>query len=72
MFIKWLHNTDGVTEAENVKKELFGEDRLLACFENVDSMRAQQIIDTITKSVEAFVDGHSQFDDMTMLCFKLK
>ena len=64
--------TDGVTEAENVKKELFGEDRLLACFADTDGTSAEQMIETVKQSVDAFVNGHDQFDDMTMLCFRLR
>lgn len=64
--------TDGVSEAENVKRELFGNDRLLSCLENTDDVSAEQIVKNITQSVNEFVDGHSQFDDMTMLCFKLQ
>ena len=64
--------TDGVTEAENAKNELFGEDRLLACFANTDGVSAEQMIQTVKKSVDGFVNGHDQFDDITMLCFRLR
>ncbi len=64
--------TDGVTEAENAKQELFGDDRLLACFESTDGISAQQMNETVKQAMEAFVDGHSQFDDITMLCCKFQ
>lgn len=62
--------TDGVTEAENAKKELYGEDRLISCFENAKGLTAQQIIENVTKSVDEFVNAHDQFDDITMLTVK--
>lgn len=64
--------TDGVTEAENAAKELYGEDRLLAYFEQMKNSAPEEVIETIKQSVEVFVNGADQFDDMTMLCFKWK
>lgn len=64
--------TDGVTEAEDEKHVLFGEDRLLACFENRSDNTSEEIIQNVKKSVDDFIDGNAQFDDMTMLCFKWK
>ena len=64
--------TDGVTEAENAAKELYGEERLLRCFEQIKNSAPEKVIETIKQSVEVFVNGADQFDDMTMLCFKWK
>lgn len=64
--------TDGVTEAETARHELFGEDRLLACFAGADRAGAAEMIDRVKRAVDSFVGGNDQFDDMTMLCFKLK
>ena len=64
--------TDGVTEAENAANELYGEGRLLACFEQMKNSAPEEVIETIKQSVEVFVNGADQFDDMTMLCFKWK
>ncbi|MBR2670372.1 MAG: SpoIIE family protein phosphatase [Solobacterium sp.] len=63
--------TDGVTEADTAEHELYGEERLLKCFENTGEMSAEQIIQTVKASVDEFVSGNDQFDDMTMLCIKL-
>ena len=60
--------TDGITEANSVHEELFGEDRLLACFENVSDQSAEQIVQTVKAAVDGFVQENDQFDDMTMLC----
>ncbi|MBQ5567601.1 MAG: SpoIIE family protein phosphatase [Oscillospiraceae bacterium] len=64
--------TDGVTEAETAQHELFGEDRLLNCFAHAEGATAAEMIETVKTSVDSFVGGNDQFDDMTMLCFKLK
>ena len=62
--------TDGVTEAEDKNHALFGEARLLGCFENKSGCPSSEIIDTVKHSIDVFICGNSQFDDMTMLCFK--
>ncbi|MBQ7500870.1 MAG: SpoIIE family protein phosphatase [Clostridia bacterium] len=62
--------TDGVTEANSSDQQLFGEERLLRCFENADKMTARQILESVKQSVDGFVRDNDQFDDMTMLCFR--
>ena len=64
--------TDGVTEAEDKSHELFGEERLLACFADKTDPAPARILENVKDSIDGFIDGNSQFDDMTMLCFKLK
>ena len=63
--------TDGVTEAEDKNHNLFGEDRLLNCFRN-DLNDPTELIGGVRKSINEFINGNSQFDDITMLCFKWK
>ena len=62
--------TDGITEANASDGELFGDDRLIECFKNIESLTTQEILDKVKQSVDAFVLENDQFDDMTMLCFK--
>ncbi|MBR4979806.1 MAG: SpoIIE family protein phosphatase [Clostridia bacterium] len=64
--------TDGVTEAEDKNHALFGEERLLSCFENRSEESTAEIIDNVKKEIEVFINGNDQFDDITMLCFKWK
>ncbi|MBP5289091.1 MAG: SpoIIE family protein phosphatase [Clostridia bacterium] len=64
--------TDGVTEANSAEEELFGEDRLLACFQNASDRSAAEINRSVKEAVDGFVKDNAQFDDMTMLCFKYK
>ena len=62
--------TDGVTEANDANGALFGEDRLLQCFENAGEKTAAQILTGVTQAVDAFVQANDPFDDITMLCFR--
>ena len=60
--------TDGVTEAENDRLELYGEDRLM---ENIRLLKADMDEDSVVKqiyqSVKAFTTGHPQSDDITIM-----
>ncbi|MBP5244874.1 MAG: SpoIIE family protein phosphatase [Clostridia bacterium] len=64
--------TDGVTEAEDKHHALFGEERLLSCFENRSSDAVSDIIESVKNEIDVFINGNDQFDDITMLCFKWK
>lgn len=62
--------TDGLTEAENVKSELYGESRLLQSLTGGCHTDAQSLISKILASVEAHVNHAVQSDDLTMLAIK--
>ncbi|MBR6360421.1 MAG: SpoIIE family protein phosphatase [Clostridia bacterium] len=63
--------TDGITEAQTAGKELYGEDRLLEMLSSLPAgTAAHEIIEAVRESVDEFVGGNDQFDDMTMLCFR--
>ncbi len=67
--------TDGIVEAENAGHELYGDTRLLGGLGSLgssDRYDSKGIISKVETSVANFVNDNSQFDDMTMLCFKLK
>ena len=64
--------TDGVTEATAASEELFGDDRLLEAAKSAKGETASDIIDGIKKAIDDFVLENDQFDDITMLCFKLR
>jgi len=64
--------TDGVSEAENLEKELFGEDRLLAFADarpTTDS--SADFIASLIDTVHCFTEGNEQNDDITVLTIKL-
>ena len=59
--------TDGVTEATNVKNELYGEERLLSFLNNHAQLDAEATIKAVKEDIDEFVDVAPQFDDITML-----
>ena len=64
--------TDGVTEAENDKLELYGEDRLI---EDVGRLEAgldeKTVVERLYRSVKSFTAGHPQSDDITIMSVKV-
>lgn len=58
--------TDGVTEAHNVRSELYGEDRLLEKVSKLDTS-PYETITRIREDVREFSRNAEQFDDITML-----
>ena len=62
--------TDGVTEAEDRKHELFGEERLRACLEGTAGMAPGEVLSRVKEAVSEHVSGFDQFDDITMLCMR--
>lgn len=66
-----LYYTDGITEAENAQKELFGLERLKRVFLENSYKTASEIKEEILKELERFRDGHEQNDDITLLVVKI-
>ncbi|MCQ2354114.1 MAG: SpoIIE family protein phosphatase [Clostridia bacterium] len=64
--------TDGVTEATNSDKELFGEARLLEAINSRDFEDMKELCTFIKTKVEEFVGEAPQFDDITMVALKYK
>ena len=62
--------TDGVTEANNSKNELFGEARMLDALNLPIDGDLLVLESNIKDSIDAFIDGNPQFDDITMLSMK--
>lgn len=62
--------TDGVNEAENVEKRLFGENSTLACVDLYKDANMKELSDGVYGAVQQFVDGYEQSDDLTMLCLR--
>jgi len=62
--------TDGVTEAMNPQKELYGEERLLQVIKDNYKLSAQEITEKIQKSLIKFCREEPQFDDITLVILK--
>ena len=64
--------TDGVTEAENSRLELYGEGRLMADIGNLSAdMDEEAVVGHIYQSVKSFTAGHPQSDDITIMSLKV-
>ena len=66
--------TDGITEAENIAHQLYGDERLkqeLGCM-NGKKQSAQLDVEHILNTVHLHADGYTQSDDITMLSFHYK
>ncbi|MBQ9511168.1 MAG: SpoIIE family protein phosphatase [Clostridia bacterium] len=60
--------TDGVAEATNAQKELFGMDRTVEALNKAKNDEPVKILQSVSDAVELFVGDAPQFDDLTMLC----
>ncbi len=65
-----LFYTDGITEAMNPQRELFGDERLSAVLRSVSHLLPHAIVEAILHAVSAFVGDTPQADDMTMVVIK--
>ncbi|MBD5560677.1 MAG: SpoIIE family protein phosphatase [Clostridia bacterium] len=63
--------TDGVTEADNVHAEQFGEERLLESVQAGASDELEVLCGRVLSDVEKFAGEAEQFDDITMLAVRL-
>ena len=61
--------SDGVPEATNIDKELYGTDRMLAAMNKNPDEENIQLLKDIRADIDEFVGDAEQFDDITMLLF---
>jgi sigma-B regulation protein RsbU (phosphoserine phosphatase) len=59
--------TDGVTEAEDRRGEMYGEDRLVRVILRYGSQSPDFLVDRLYRSVRRFAGGREQSDDITIL-----
>ena len=59
--------TDGVTEATDSGKQLFGEDRMLDALNHKADSTLQELLHGVKDEIDSFVGEAVQFDDITML-----
>jgi phosphoserine phosphatase RsbU/P len=62
-----IYYTDGLTEAENLQHEFFGEGRLCAVIEEGHDLPTEQLADYILQHVDHFCGGAPPFDDLTLV-----
>jgi len=59
--------TDGVTESQNKKEELYSDAKFVSFLEDWEYSTPKSLIEEIIKSVKDHEDGAEQFDDITAL-----
>ncbi len=64
--------TDGITEAQNRRGEMFGVVRLEAALRKAAGLPANAIIERVFAEVEGFATGVPQADDMTAIALKIE
>ncbi|HHB92951.1 MAG TPA: PAS domain S-box protein [Thioploca sp.] len=64
--------TDGITEAENCNKELYGLEQLYKIIKQNRHLGAEDIRYNIVYDVLKFIDEQEIYDDITLLVFKQK
>ncbi len=61
--------TDGISEAMNSAKELFGEERIIRCLDGMRGLPPRDVMLRVMEAVREYRGEEPQSDDITMLCF---
>ena len=64
--------TDGIPEASDSNEQMFGMDRLVDTLNEKKDASLNELLESVRCSVDSFVMGAEQFDDITMLCLEYK
>ncbi len=64
--------TDGVTEAMNVERGQYGEERLIQLIKASGKLSPQEFIDRLSAAIKAFTGDMPQNDDITVVAIKEK
>ena len=62
--------TDGITEAMNSTRELFGEERLLKALRECGHLPVEPFVEKLKESIYSFTEGKPQYDDITLVAIK--
>ena len=60
--------TDGVPEATDADKNLFGTERMIGALNKSKDSTPKEVLRGVREAVDSFVKEAEQFDDLTMLC----
>ena len=64
--------TDGVTEAMNGRRQLYGEERFLSVIREYGELKVEDFINKLHEELLSFTEGSSQNDDITLVAIKEK
>ena len=63
--------TDGVTEAYNAGKMLYGSERLMELLRQVEHLHPQKLVEAVRGDVARWAEGAEQSDDVTLLALEI-
>ena len=63
--------TDGISEAQNLAEDEWGEQRLIEAVRKAGALGAADMIPFLIREADAFVDGAPQHDDMTLVILRV-
>lgn len=63
--------TDGVTEATDEQGKLYGSQRMIEALNSNSCQEPQDLLKALSCDISAFVGNAAQFDDITMLIFRV-
>jgi len=69
--MQFIFYTDGITEAMDVRREEFGEDRLMSIIRSQVGQSPKRLIDEVLDRVRQFAGKAEQHDDMTLVVVKV-
>ncbi len=64
--------TDGIIEAKNSDKKMYGLERMLGTLNENPSLSVEELDNIVREDIDKFVDGFEQFDDITSVCIRYK
>lgn len=64
--------SDGLTEAQNSQKDIWGERAVKKTFASLSNLTLEEIKDGLLSNLEAFTEGSAQPDDVTFVLFGWK
>jgi hypothetical protein len=64
--------TDGITEAMNFRREMYGKERLSSAVMNNRKLQPKEMLSAIERDVRRFEPKSIQHDDMTVITLKIK
>ena len=64
--------TDGIPEAADADKNMYGTDRMTECLNRNSAVSGDAVLDAMIEDTAAFVGEAPQYDDMTMLLLEVR
>jgi len=62
--------TDGITEAMNPQREMFGDERLLQVIRDYSHLPVDAFVEQLKSELHSFTEGNPQSDDITLVAIK--